>query len=79
MAYGLYRKKDGWGDQHSVRVKYTSGPEDEFGPELEVPEKFYAEEGWQPPFDQLQWEHELAGADPASKANGAGDGKNTAA
>ena len=46
MAYGLYRKQNGWGDQHSVRVRYIlPGPEDEFGPELEVPEKFYTEEG----------------------------------
>jgi hypothetical protein len=50
---GMYRKRNAWaGDQHSVRVKHDGGPE------LEVPEKFYQAEGWQPPFDELPWESE---------------------
>jgi hypothetical protein len=48
-AEGMYRKRDGWSDQHSVRVKYDGAVE------LEVPEQFYKEKGWQPPFDELPW------------------------
>ena len=48
-AQGMYRKRDGWSDQHSVRVKYDGTVE------LEVPEKFYKEKGWQPLFDELPW------------------------
>ena len=33
-----------WSDQHSVRVKYDGAVE------LEVPEQFYKEKGWLPPF-----------------------------
>ena len=57
-AKGMYRKRNGWGNQHSVRVKYD-------GPELEVPENFYRANGWQPPFDELPWESESG-----SDANG---------
>jgi len=53
-AEGLYRKRNGWGDQHSVRVKYDGALE------LEVPESFYREEGWQPPVDDLPWHGESA-------------------
>ena len=49
---GLYRKRNGWGDQHSVRVKHDNTVE------LEVPESFYREEGWQPPVDELPWHGE---------------------
>lgn len=45
----MYRKRDGWSDQHSVRVKYDGAVE------LEVPEQFYKEKGWQPAFDELPW------------------------
>jgi hypothetical protein len=55
-AEGLYRKRNGWGDQHSVRVKYDGALE------LEVPESFYREEGWQPPVDDLPWHGESAKA-----------------
>jgi hypothetical protein len=51
---GLYRKRNGWGDQHSIRVKYDGALE------LEVPESFYREEGWQPPADELPWHGESA-------------------
>jgi hypothetical protein len=51
-AQGIYRKRNAWGDQHSVRVKYDGGSE------LEVPEQFYRAEGWQPPFDELPWQGE---------------------
>ena len=66
---GLYRKRNGWGDQHSVRVKHDNTVE------LEVPESFYREEGWQPPVDELPWHGEGgnlpdAGAKPVA---GAGD------
>jgi hypothetical protein len=54
-AQGLYRKRNGWGDQHSVRVKYDGAVE------LEVPEAFYREEGWQPPADELPWHDESEG------------------
>ncbi|HKN09578.1 MAG TPA: hypothetical protein VJ376_08860 [Pseudomonadota bacterium] len=62
---GLYRKRNGWGDQHSVRVKYDGALE------LEVPENFYRGEGWQPPFDELPWHGESkhvpdVAADPPS-------------
>jgi hypothetical protein len=53
-AQGIYRKRDGWNDQHSVRVKYDGTVE------LEVPEKFYKEKGWQPLFDELPWAGENA-------------------
>jgi hypothetical protein len=54
-AEGMYRKRDGWSDQHSVRVKYDGAVE------LEVPEKFYKEKGWLPLFDDLPWAGESAG------------------
>jgi len=62
----MYRKRDGWSDQHSVRVKYDGTVE------LEVPEKFYKEKGWQPLFDELPWAGEsteekqkIEGSEPA--------------
>ncbi len=58
-AQGMYRKRDGWSDQHSVRVKYDGAVE------LEVPEQFYKEKGWLPPFDELPWAGEKT--DEASK------------
>jgi hypothetical protein len=46
---GIYRERNGWANQHSVRVKYDEGNE------LDVPEDRYKSDGYQPPFDQLPW------------------------
>jgi len=55
-AEGLYRKRNAWGEQeHGVRVKYDGAVE------LEVPESFYREQGWQPPCDDLPWHDQMAG------------------
>jgi hypothetical protein len=57
-AEGLYRKRNAWGEQeHGVRVKYDGAVE------LEVPESFYREQGWQPPCDELPWHDEKASED----------------
>ena len=56
---GMYRKRNGWGDQHSVRVKHDGTVEHE------VPESFYREEGWQPPVDELPWDGEESNAPEA--------------
>jgi hypothetical protein len=61
-AEGMYRKRDGWSDQHSVRVKYDGCVE------LEVPEKWYKEKGWRPLFDDLPWSDEAAAAVQATTA-----------
>ena len=62
-AEGMYRKRDGWSDQHSVRVKYDGCVE------LEVPEKWYKEKGWQPLFDDLPWSDEVLQTDEAAAAD----------
>ena len=54
---GLFRERNGWGDQHSVRVKYDERQE------LDLSENRYRERGYQPPFDQLAWKD-----DPANDA-----------
>ena len=51
---GIYRERNGWGNQHSARVKYDEGQE------LDVPEERYRARGYQPPFDQLPWKNEGA-------------------
>ncbi len=51
---GIYRERNGWGTQHSVRVKYDEGEE------LDMPEDRYRASGHQPPFDQLPWKDEGA-------------------
>ncbi len=51
---GLYRERNGWGAQHSARVKYDEHQE------LDVPEDRYRERGYQPPFDELPWKDEIA-------------------
>jgi hypothetical protein len=42
---GLYRERNGWGNQHSARVKYDEHQE------LDLPEDRYRERGYQPPFN----------------------------
>jgi hypothetical protein len=39
---GLYRERNGWGNQHSARVKYDEHQE------LDLPEDRYRERGYQP-------------------------------
>jgi hypothetical protein len=51
---GLYRERNGWGNQHSAHVKYDEAQE------LDVPEDRYRARGYQPPFDQLPWKDEIA-------------------
>ena len=71
-AHGISRKRNGWGDRHSVRVKYDDAPE------LWVPESFYTARGWQPSFDELPWEGEnkpKAEAEAEAKTNGSGNSK----
>jgi hypothetical protein len=54
---GLFRERNGWGAQHSVRVKYDERQE------LDLAEDRYRERGYQPPFDKLPWKD-----DPANDA-----------
>lgn len=49
MAIGLNRTRDGWANQHSVRVRYDNGDE------YDVPEDYYRSQGYQPPFEDLPW------------------------
>ena len=51
---GIYRERNGWGTQHSVRVKYDEHQE------LDISEDRYRARGYQPPFDQLPWKDESA-------------------
>ena len=51
---GIYRERNGWGTQHSVRVKYDEHQE------LDVAEDRYRARGYQPPFDKLPWEDDDA-------------------
>jgi len=48
-ARGLYRTRNGWGTQHSARVKYDEHQE------LDLSEDRYRARAYQPPFDQLPW------------------------
>ena len=51
---GLFRERNGWGEQHSVRVKYDERQE------LDLPEDRYRDRGYQPPFDELPWKDDHA-------------------
>jgi len=51
---GIYRERNGWGNQHSARVKYDEHQE------LDLPEDRYRERGYQPPFNELPWLDEAA-------------------
>ena len=51
---GIYRERNGWGNQHSARVKYDEHQE------LDLPEDRYRERGYQPPFNELPWRDEAA-------------------
>ena len=66
----MYKKRDGWSDQHSVRVKYDGCVE------LEVPEKWYKEKGWKPLFDDLPWADELTATESTAADGAAGDSGN---
>jgi hypothetical protein len=52
--HGIYRERNGWGTQHSVRVKYDEHQE------LDIAEDRYRARGYQPPFDQLPWKDDAA-------------------
>jgi hypothetical protein len=54
---GLFRERNGWGEQHSVRVKCDERQE------IDLPEDRYRERDYQPPFDELPWKD-----DPANDA-----------
>jgi len=45
---GVYRERDGWGNQHSVFVDYGTQ-------QMDISEEKYKEDGYQPPFDELPW------------------------
>jgi hypothetical protein len=49
MAIGLWREKNGWGTEHSVRVKYPDNKE------LDIPEHLYRSSSYLPYFDDLPW------------------------
>lgn len=49
MTQGLYRTKDGWLNEDSVRVRYTNGNE------LDVPASQYIAFGFNPPLEELPW------------------------
>ena len=51
---GIYRERNGWGNQHSAHVKYDEHQE------LDVSEDRYRERGYQPSFDKLPWKDESA-------------------
>jgi hypothetical protein len=52
---GLYRERNGWGNQHSVRVKYDEHQE------LDLAEDRYRTRGYHPPFEKLPWKDESDG------------------
>ena len=49
MTVGMYRIKDGWGNQDSVRVRYNDGNE------LELPEDKYIENDYKPHIYDLKY------------------------
>lgn len=49
MANGLYRTKNGWANEDSVRVRYDDGKE------LDVPASQYITDGYDPPLEELPW------------------------
>jgi len=58
MSIGLFRIKNGWGDEDSVRGRYPSGKE------LEIPASSYSASSHRPPLDELKWSTE-AGDKPS--------------
>jgi surface antigen len=58
MARGLYRIRDGWVTQHSVRVKFDRGEEHE------ISEAEYRSRGYVPAFEELPWQVEDEGDTP---------------
>ena len=51
---GIYRERNGEGNQPSAHVKYDEHQE------LDVPEDRYRARGYLPPFDKLPWKDEVA-------------------
>jgi hypothetical protein len=51
---GIYRERNGEGNQPSAHVKYDEHQE------LDVPEDRYRARDYQPPFDKLPWKDEVA-------------------
>jgi hypothetical protein len=49
MTRGIYREINGWGSQHSARIRYDDGDE------VDLPEERYRAQGYDPPFDKLPW------------------------
>jgi hypothetical protein len=60
MTRGIYRELNGWGNQHSARIRYDDGDE------IDLPEDRYRAQGYDPPFDKLPWKGaaELIGVTP---------------
>jgi hypothetical protein len=54
--HGIYRERNGWGNQHCARVQYDEHKE------FDVPEDRYRARGYQPPFDQLPGKDEGGGS-----------------
>ena len=52
---GLYRVKDGWGNQHSAMVEYMPGRREE------IPADQYRLRRYQPDFDSLPWRPSFGG------------------
>jgi hypothetical protein len=50
---GIYKERNGWGDQHSARVRYDEHQE------LEMSESRYRERDYKPPFDELPWKDKI--------------------
>ena len=49
MTRGIYRELNGWGNQHSARIRYDDGDE------VDLSEDRYRAQGYDPPFDKLPW------------------------
>ena len=60
MTRGVDRERDGWGNQHRVRIRYDDGEE------IDLPEDRYRAQGYDPLFDKLPWK----GADATSIGGG---------
>lgn len=52
MAIGLWKEKDGWGNQDSVRVRYDNGAE------MDIPAEDYRANGYAPLLEELPWKPE---------------------
>ena len=49
LTRGVDRERNGWGNQHRVRIRYDDGEE------IDLPEDRYRAQGYDPLFDKLPW------------------------